>query len=245
MEIKIVIPSHKRADRISTTRVIDHAIICVPESQKDIYIEANPNNEIVTHPDSVIGLAAKRQWIYEHFKNVFMLDDDITLFKKMYTAEKENYRVSKKQAYDIVQNAGNIAKLTGCYLFGFNKNPNVMMYKPFAPFKMSGYATGCAFGLLEGSAIQFTTKTIAVEDFFISGLNAYHHRKAFFDMRFNFVQKDTFTNLGGLADFRTSETEKNDTLFLRRMFGSAIRLKNDTASARNKNPYGRTIKITY
>ena len=91
MEIKIVIPSHKRWDRILTTKVVD-AIVCIPESQEDMYKEHNPDVELVTHPDSVVGLTLKRQWIYEHFKNVLMLDDDITEFKRVYVKKNDKIR---------------------------------------------------------------------------------------------------------------------------------------------------------
>ena len=35
-------------------------IICVAESQADLYRQYNPDCEIVTHPDDVIGLIPKR-----------------------------------------------------------------------------------------------------------------------------------------------------------------------------------------
>ncbi len=40
------------------------------------------------HPDSVVGLCAKREWIYDHWGDVFMVDDDMIcppdLFLKLY-----------------------------------------------------------------------------------------------------------------------------------------------------------------
>lgn len=50
MNLKIVIPSHKRHDRVFAKRLVLDPIICVAESQADIYRQYNPECEIVTHP---------------------------------------------------------------------------------------------------------------------------------------------------------------------------------------------------
>jgi hypothetical protein len=155
------------------------------------------------------------------------------------------------EARDIIQWAGNTAHLCGCFLFGFNKNASLLIYRPFAPIKLSGFVTGCALGLLKGSRLRFSPESTAVEDFYISGLNAHFHRKAFIDTRFGFVQTDTFKNVGGQSSFRTMETERKDVLFLRRCFGEAIRLKNERTgsvhgyTSTSNNPYGRTLLIPF
>lgn len=59
-------------------------IICVAESQKEEYQRCNPNCEIVTHPDDVIGLIPKRNWMAKYFGDLFMLDDDVHNFVKLY-----------------------------------------------------------------------------------------------------------------------------------------------------------------
>jgi len=252
MDIKVVIPTYKRAGRVSTLDVVSPCILCVAESEYDVYTEFYPDVEIVTHPDTIIGLASKRQWIYEYFKNVFMLDDDVTTFTRRYTGNRRKrfVGVSPEQAFAQIQWCGNTARLVGAYLFGFAKEPNPLLYKPFSPIKLSGFATGCAFGLLEGSQLEFSPKTVAVEDFYISGMNAYFHRKAFFDSRFNFVQKDTFKNVGGQAHYRTIETEAKDTLLLRELFGECLERKasfhgGGSMLSTNKNQYGRTLKIPF
>ena len=67
MPLKIVIPSHKRHDRVFAKKLLTGPIICVAESQADIYRQFNPECEIVTHPDDVIGLVPKRNWMAKHF----------------------------------------------------------------------------------------------------------------------------------------------------------------------------------
>lgn len=252
MQIKIIIPTHNRAGRVTTLGAVAHAKLCVAESQAPVYHEHYPEAELVIHPDSIIGLAPKRQWIYEKFGDVFMLDDDVTFGQRLYLASKKPKlnRLRPEEAYDIIQWAGNMAYLCGCYLFGFNKNINPLLYRPFAPIQLTGFVTGCALGLLSGSRLIFSAESTAVEDFYISGLNAHFHRKAFIDMRFGFVQTDTFHNVGGQSSFRTLETERKDVLFLRRCFGDAIKLKAErhgggSLSSTSKNPYGRTLQIPF
>ena len=125
-----------------------------------------------------------------------MLDDDITAVYRLYMRQL-GPKLKPQETWNIIQWCGNMAKLCGCYLFGFNKNPSPIIYSPFAPIEMSGVITGCAFGMIEGSRLRFTSESTAVEDFYISGLNAHYHRKAFIDKRFNFVQDQTFTKRGG------------------------------------------------
>ena len=115
---------------------------------------------------------------------------------------------------------------------------------------MSGLVTGCAIGPLKGSKIKYTPESVAVEDFWVAGINAYYHRNAFIDLRFNFVQEETFKRPGGLGNYRTIDTERADTIFLRRMFGDAITMKEEVfgggrTTTRNHNPYGRTMRIPF
>ena len=54
----------------------------------------------------------------------------------------------------------------------------------------------------------------------------------------------------GQGNCRTIDTERADTLFLRRMFGDAITMKEEVfgggrTTTRNYNPYGRTMRIPF
>lgn len=252
MEIKIVIPTYKRAGNITTLKAISKAILCVTASEGPLYRERHPGVEIVEHPDTIVGLPLKWQWICDKFGDVLMVDDDIIFVRRLYPASgtKRAGMLTPDQAWAIAQWAGNTARLCGCYLFGFNKNPNPLIYNPFTPIMLSGMVQGGAIGLLSGSKITFTNDTVAADDFFIGCINAFHHRKSFVDMRFNFTPLETFKRAGGQSAHRTLETEKHDTLTLRRFFGDAITLKAEhfgggRASTKNRNPYGRTIHIPF
>lgn len=84
MSLNIVIPSYKRADCVLAKDLVANPIICVAESESGAYKEFNPECEIVTHPDSVKGLPAKRNWMVQHFGELFMLDDDVYEFQPQF-----------------------------------------------------------------------------------------------------------------------------------------------------------------
>lgn len=245
MQVEVVIPSHKRAGRIATLGLFPSAIVCVPESQAAEYRAAHPGTQLVLHPDSVVGLAAKRNWMYQHFGNLLMLDDDITDFRRMYLPAGEPVSIDERRALAIIQETAYVAKQTGAYLWGFNSNPNPTMFKTLNPIQLTGYVTGCATGLLQGSKLWYNNQIICNEDYWISCLNAYHHRIIYKDMRFGFIQKDTFVGQGGLAEFRNLDAERADFALLRRCFGEVIQEKRDSKLAKRKHQFQKTMKLPF
>ena len=245
MGVKIVVPSHLRHDRVITTRAIDQCILCVAESQVGLYKEYNKKSEIVSHPDSLIGITAKRQWIYDKFGDVFMVDDDVTQFSRVYTEIGETTRIQKKVAFEMVQQAAFNAKQIGAFLFSFSKNPMPQAYNDLKPISLTGVVMGGAFGLLSNSKITFNSKLHLNEDYYISGINAHHHRMCYIDNRVTVKFRNTFENKGGLAAFRTVHKELEDTLELKRYFGEAIRLKEDTFLSKVKVKGSRSLHIPF
>jgi hypothetical protein len=247
MEVKIVIPSHKRAERVQTTQIVMGAILCVPESQAELYKEHNPESEIVAHPDSVTGLSLKRQWIYEKFGDVMMLDDDLTRFSRLYLEANSlrTSRISPAEAVQIIQQTARMAKALGAYVFGFSSVADARNFKPQKPFRLTGYCNGSSFGILKGSRVFFHKEATAVEDYFASLVNAYYHRWAFFDLRYGFVQQKTFKNMGGLAEYRSTKSEENDYRFLRRMFGEAVQQRPPVKRGKASHEFQRVIRLPY
>ena len=243
MEVKVVIPSHKRWDRVLTTSAVDHAILCVAESQASLYKKCNPKIDIVTHPDTIMGLARKRDWIIKHFGDVMMLDDDITHLTRIYTEKGETTMVEPDEAYDIVQLTAQAARAAGAYVFGFSSSPAPVSFNSLNPIQLSGYVTGCAHGVLKGSKLWYNPEIICNEDYWISLLNAYHHRMIWKDTRFYWAQKDTFVNRGGLAEFRNLEAEEKDFHLLRRVFGDVVEGRKSKTNA--KHPFQKTLKLPF
>ncbi|MCF2443275.1 hypothetical protein L0657_04845 [Dyadobacter sp. CY345] len=64
------------------------------ESQEDLYWICNSGIEIITHPDSIIGLARKRDWIIKNVGRCFMLDADIDHLTRIYSERGEETHVN-------------------------------------------------------------------------------------------------------------------------------------------------------
>jgi hypothetical protein len=246
-QISIVIPSHKRAERVSTTKIVEGAIICVPESQADQYQRNNQGIEIVAHPDTIRGLPAKLEWMRKYFGgSLFYLDDDVIDFRKLYAEKGEPPKVDNPTIVrELIEETAWKARKAKAYLFGFNHSPMPTAYSGFKPFELSGFVMGGATGLLSGSKLFWNVEMKLGGDFWISLLNVHYHRKIFKDMRFAFTFKDTFTNPGGLSEFRNVEAEKAKYEILRRYFGEAVRLKNDTHLAKRKHPWMCTMELPF
>lgn len=238
----IVIPTAARAGAVLTN--VAGAILIVQEGEEvAAYREHHPDMEIETHPP-LRNLAAKRQWIYERYGDVFQLDDDIAFVSRLYLpGNNRDTHLTPREVADLIYATAAAAAEAGCYLYGFNASPNSKHFYPHKPIELTSYINACAFGLRPSPHLYFTERTTAAESHWINLLNAYFHRKAWVDMRFHFAQApgSTFKRPGGQTLHRTMETERADTLFLRRMFGQAVRTKAARGDAKLLTPYQRTI----
>lgn len=220
--LKIVIASHKRADKISTHKKVLNSIICIPESQLSEYREHCPDSEIVAHPDRVNGISAKRQWMLEKFGELFSLDDDLAFCKRIYTESGEKDKLTAAEIYDLIQSTYRAAKQAGVHLWGFNTSGKPFTYSAMAPIQMSGYVNTCAFGIDNAGKLYFDAEQKMNEDYWLSGLNAYYHRKIWRDNRFYFHFGDTWTGSGGLAEFRNMDVCEKTFRHLQNVFGSDV-----------------------
>lgn len=242
---KVVVPSYGRPDRVGslTLRVLPFAALVVPERQVDQYREHNPDTEVIGHPDHVRGITPARQWIYEKFGDVFMVDDDVTAMRRNHIRLGEKSEIAPSTAYDIIQMTFWNAIQAGCYLFGFGSLTEPGQYSSNKPVSLNGYVNGTCTGLVAGSKLRYDLEYVGGEDHYISLMSAYIYRKTWIDKRFSFSQKDTMSSTGGMAQVRTIETEKIDTLRLIKHFGKCVRVKRQTPGRKILNPYARVINI--
>lgn len=243
MATEIVIPSAGRADAVLTK--IDGAILYVPESQADAYHAANQGARIETHADNAHrGLAGKRQDIYRRWGDVFMADDDIAYVSRIYMPGNKKNHLTPTEVHELIQMTAHNARSAGVYLYGFAHSANPRHYHAQKPINLTGYINGCAMGLLPSEKLYFTDRTTAAESHWINLLNAVMHRKCWVDLRFCFAQSkgSTFFRTGGQTEKRTLETERMDTIFLRRMFGQAVQVKQHRNATPKLHQYQRTIR---
>ena len=236
-KIKVIVPTHKRADILTTN--VKNQILCIHESEKDDYKDLP--FEKVYHDKQ--NLAQIRNFIYKKFGDVFMIDDDIVSVERLFRTT--DVILTPDEIYNLIQETGYIAKQVGASLFGFSNSQNPKHYKPQKPFVANGYINACAFGLLKDKNLYFNEKTTAVESHWINLLNAYFNRFSFQDTRYTFRQKpnSTFRLKGGQTLKRTLETEKKDTLILRLYFGNSVLLKKGQKDSKKLHKYQRKINI--
>jgi hypothetical protein len=233
MSVTIVCPTHGRAGNVKSFGVFGPSLplVVMEGEQAELYRDAYPNAELIVHP-KMTGVNPKRQWIYEQFGDCFMIDDDVDSLLDHGALPGEPMKIrDPERARDIVQRACDTAEDLGCYLFGFQQQPNPSLYKPQDPFRLRGLITGAALGIRAGSKLWFPGKLHGSGDLWISALNAFHHRFLFIDNRYCFPNVNTFQNVGGLAGVRTMATLERNFDELQVAFGDAIyRRKGDHGS---------------
>ncbi|HOW70073.1 MAG TPA: hypothetical protein PKY77_05675 [Phycisphaerae bacterium] len=236
--VKIVVPSHLRAERVATIHAVPNVILCVSEAQAPAYREHNPGVEIVTHPDDLAGLSPKRQWIIQKFGAVMQLDDDLEYMQRVYLEDSHTGRVHRlsriapETCWDIIQATAATARELGVHLFGFAGTAQPHYYRPQKPFNLTGFVCAAWTGVLPGFKFWYDRRAELCDDYWITGLNAYFHRMCFIDNRYSFHTGRVGHNLGGLGGSRTVEKEKSAYEFLKRTFGSAVGRKTEPPGRR-------------
>lgn len=235
MSLRIVIPSHKRHDRVFAKHLVNDPIICVAKSQAGLYKEFNPDCEIVAHPDDVVGLIPKRNWMAKHFQDIFMLDDDVCACKKLYTEKGEGARLhSKDEITAVINNLYEIACLLDVHCFGFTSRISPVMYDETNYLCLDKMITGCSYGVRYNKNVWWNEELKLKEDFWISCWMKYAERRVLTDLRYNFEQKSTFVNAGGLSAIRNQDEEQRSILLMRKYFGDVIRLKGQGNNGKDK-----------
>ena len=254
MEVTKVIPSHRRAGNVTTTQIVSGCILCVAEGQAQDYAAMNPGVKIVTHPDSVVGINAKRQWMLNRWSTspLIMLDDDILSFRRLYRPPDRDYprksTVPADLVSEIIDRTAETAVEFGCKLWGFASHCNPQTYQPLRPFGLGGYIPGGCVGFIPGHGLHFPTEvTLPGCDYWICALNAHLNRIAWIDRRFAFEFRKTYDNPGGMAEFRGFNGEENGRSWLVSMFGAdVITLPQKTPWTKaKKNAAGRALRIPW
>lgn len=235
MSLKTVIPSHKRHDRVYAKKLLKDPIICVAESQAEIYRRYNPECEIVTHPDDIVGLIPKRNWMARHFGDLFMLDDDVHVVKSLFIEKGESGVIREpEKVTGIIESLYDLACMLDVHLFGFTSLVTPVMYDECSYYSLSRMITGCSYGVRYNKNVWWNEQLRLKEDFWISCYMKYKERKVLTDLRYNFSQKGTFVSSGGLAAIRNQEEERRSILFIRKSFGESVNLKGSASNGKDK-----------
>jgi hypothetical protein len=240
-KIKIVCPSMGRADDVLTNKIVKDLIIVCPEDEVDKYKEYN-DNEIIGHPKEVKGITATRQFIIETFENVFMLDDDVLVMRKLYDETPYDTR-DNEEIVNVINRTADTCRQIGAYYFGFSSYRQPKDFKSQKPFRFTGFVSGSNTGFLKGHNLKYDIGISDADDYYMSCMNVYKNRYMCIDMRYAFVTYENFNCKGGAAQYRNSNTMKEDTLYLRELFGEVIHMKKPTNSKKNIIEGERSLKF--
>jgi len=223
--MELVCLTHGRARTMTTHRVFgDELVLSVAESQVAEYREAHPDLKIDPHPDDVVGLPAKKNYVVAKFGEVFMLDDDVLAMVDHVEGDRVD---DPRRACDLVRRLADMARQMGAVMFGFSGDANPLHYLPHRPFALTGLIDGGKFGVLD-SSIWWPEQPIygCCEDMWACGLNAYENRYLLKDLRYALVGPTENNDLpGGLAGVRNQKALQQCAEMLVEAFGEAVQLK--------------------
>ena len=229
--MKIVIPSLGRSETILTHRLLNDYLVCVPDSEHDLYARTIPGDHLIAHPDRVLGIAPKLNWILDNVPDdecIVILDDDIKCMYDLTVTPGQKYSTSKITRPELVEaiiyNTYQMAHQAGVYYFGWAMRIALAYYSDLSPFKLTGYINRSSCGLINGHGLRFEERLTANADYDMALQNAQKHRMVWCDTRYGFDYKDTFVGAGGGSMLRSSETHKRDLQFLKEKWGDHIRI---------------------
>jgi hypothetical protein len=218
-DLAVVIPSRRRVESCRRAhQLAPSARICVAQEEAADYAEFG--RALVTHPDSVTGVAAVRTWVLRHWQEraVVILDDDVHRVKCLvgrHARDIEDPGAIRR----ILLNAAEIAEGVGAVLFSFAITPNILEFMPDDPFgfiKVNGPCLGfVGRDCLPDLVLHHNTDG----DLTLQGLLKV--RRNWQDTRFMFEHR-IMTNQGGNRHMISNETWARDRAHLRRKWGPYI-----------------------
>ena len=134
----------------------------------------------------------------------------------------------------IITDLYDVACMLDVHLFGFTSRISPVMYDETAYLALDKMITGCSYGVRYDKNTWWNEELRLKEDFWISCYIKYTERRILTDLRYNFEQKATFVNAGGLSAIRNQEEERRSILLMRKYFGEVIRLKGQGNNGREK-----------
>lgn len=247
MSVKIVIPSQGRAEIMTTQKIVPKSdtIICVPESEKDLYKSLHPDNQIVCHPDSVVGISNKRQWILKEIGPCTMIDDDIIGLTTLHTLKPRKI-TEPEEVYSIIENLQTLAEDLGIKTFGVNTIGNPKFFNASKCFTHTEkfYCILGFTGISEDDFDYFPSgeehnRTLKSDDYSYL-INLFYNRKSVLDTRYAvLLNKDNKLLETGCNTYRDEECFKESALFMKQCFGDSVKIIHHQKSIGYKDNYAK------
>jgi hypothetical protein len=222
MDVKIIIPSRKRADTIKkfTLALMPSATVCVDESEVNDYAQFLPEEQILAHPP-LPGLPSIRNWIIKNVPDriIIMADDDL---KEIMCMTGRTYTSYKKPdiVMQIIENAAFIADGIGARLFGFTQSARPYAFDPLDFIKFNTWI-GTLVGVI-GKEVSWDSSFRLRGDVDASLRELLLRRYTFIDGRFHFLSSERMKNKGGSTGFRSSAQDELEIARLKDRWGQYI-----------------------
>jgi hypothetical protein len=164
-----------------------------------------------------------------------MLDDDVHVVKTLFCEKGESGVVrDPERITGIINSLYELACMLDVHVFGFTSRISPVMYEESQYYSLSKMITGCSYGVRYNKNVWWNEELKLKEDFWISCYMKYKERRVLTDLRYNFAQKATFVNAGGLSAIRNQEEERRSILLIKKHFGDSINLKGETHNGKDK-----------
>ena len=234
--LKIYSPSYKRADGIKTHKLIPTVVYCVDKDDYDDYKKKKVNLKLL--PDGVQGnIARVRNYIKDELikDKGILIDDDIEDIKVWNWIDKKPVAVQIDDIIEFFEKSFILCEESNCKLWGVNIVGDKGSYREYTPISFNNWVSGSLMGFLNND-LKFDIRIPLKEDidFSLQTLNTY--RKL---LRFNYVHlvKKDHKNLGGCADYRTIEREKEQFAIFEKKWGSKIGKQDKTKKGKKNIVY--------
>jgi hypothetical protein len=244
----IVCPTHGRAGRVRLFDVLPDVPLCVAESQAPLYRDAYPDAELIVHPDEVVGIAPKRQWLLDRHPEVFMFDDDVKAVVDLGARPGEKARMTPEAVRGHVERLFDMARALDVYGVGFSSYGDPTLYRPHRPFALTGFLSGHALGLRRSPKIKLpypAAPWLLTDDLYVSALMHFHHRRVLREDAVGIVAEKTWKGTGGMATHRTWRRVVENEKYLKELFGDAIVRRSDTARSSLTVEIQLTLKVPW
>lgn len=219
MDISFFSPSYKRSEGVITQKYLPYCKYVVAESEAEAY--KKNGHDCWAVPDSAQGSVSRiRNYILDNSptKRTIIVDDDMT---KLCRWEKQKYKtLTADEVLEFAEMAFNMADELGVKYWGMNLLMDKMAYRELTPFSMTSCILG-PFQAFNGLDLRYDEKLPLKEDYDLSLQVLNKYRKT---LRFNayFYVVKQHTNIGGCADYRTLQREKDQMQLLIKKWGSKI-----------------------
>lgn len=209
--MNVIIPSYKRANDLKGKDYFEMAKYCVPESQKNEYINSVGADRVITLPDDQDGsITKKRNWILKNIpRPLIMIDDDVR--KLVFWNDRKNGKSYLRQDFDktlvndLLLSMIDIAEQFEVKLFGLSQNTDDRTHKEFCPFNLTNIILGPFQGHLDHDLL-FDDRVGTKDDYDMALQHLQKYKKV---LRFNkyAYECEHGDNKGGIVSYRSKEKE--------------------------------------